>query len=89
VIVDLFAINADPESAYKRRTRRIDLAPDTRFEASRRGDLQSGRTVDIIGLETDSGVQATRVVVYEGGAPTRISHGAAIAAPNGSRRTSR
>jgi len=82
--------NADPASAYKRITRRIDLSADTAFESSSREDIRPGREVDVIGLETgletDSGVQATRVVVSEGGVPTRMSRPAVIVAPNGSRR---
>jgi hypothetical protein len=63
--------NADPQSAY-RRARQIAFNSDTQFEESVRPDLRVGRTVYVAGLETtDSSVQATRVIVYDGILPTR------------------
>jgi hypothetical protein len=77
--------NADPQSGYRRGKRQITLNSDTEFEESARQDLQVGRTVDIVGLETtDSGVQATRVTVYDGNAPVRMPTGARVIAPDGS-----
>ena len=59
--------NADPQSGYRRGKRRITFNSKTKFEESTREDLRVGRTVDIIGLETTiSGVEAARVIVYEG-----------------------
>jgi hypothetical protein len=77
--------NADPQSGYRRGKRQITLRSDTQFEESARQDLRAGRTVDIIGLKTtDLGVQATRVIVYEGNAPVRMPAGARVIAPDGS-----
>lgn len=77
--------NADPQSGYRRGKRQITFNSKTKFEESARQDLRIGRTVDIIGLETtDSGVQATRVIVYDGNAPVRMSAGAQVIAPDGS-----
>ena len=77
--------NADPQSGYQRRKRQITFNSKTKFEASARQDLRVGRTVDIIGLETtDSGVQATRVIVYDGNVPVRMPAGARVIAPDGS-----
>jgi hypothetical protein len=77
--------NADPQSGYRRGKRQITLSSDTKFEERARQDLRAGRMVDIIGLETtDPGVQATRVIVYEGNAPVRMPAGARVIAPDGS-----
>jgi hypothetical protein len=77
--------NADPQSGYRRGKRQIILNWDTEFEESARQDLRVGRTVDIIGLKTsDLGVQATRVIVYEGNAPVRMPAGAVVTTPDGS-----
>jgi hypothetical protein len=77
--------NADPQSGYRRGKRQITLSSGTKFEESARQDLRAGRMVDIIGLETtDPGVQATRVIVYEGNAPVRMPAGARVIAPDGS-----
>ena len=77
--------NADPQSAYRRGTRQIAVAPGTEFEASAREDLRIGRTVDIIGLKTsDSVVEATRVIVYDDhGSPVRMPAGGRVTLPNG------
>jgi hypothetical protein len=77
--------NADPQSAYQRRTRQITFNADTAFEESASQDLRVGRTVDIIGLETmESRVQATRVTVYDGDAPVGMPSGARVISPDGS-----
>jgi hypothetical protein len=77
--------NADPQSGYRRGKRQITFTSRTNFEESAREDLRVGRTVDILGLETTgSGVQATRVIVYEGYRPVRMLAGARVIAPDGS-----
>jgi Domain of unknown function (DUF5666) len=77
--------NADPQSGYRRGMRHITFNSNTKFEGSARQDLRVGRTVDIIGRETtDSSVQATRIIVYEGNAPVRIPAGARVLASDGS-----
>lgn len=76
--------NADPQSGYRRGRRQITVTSETKFEESAREDLRVGRTVDIIGRETDSDVQAARVIVYEGNAPVRMTAGARVTAPDGS-----
>lgn len=77
--------NADPQSGYRRGKRQITFNSKTKFEESARQDLRVGRTVDIIGIETtNSGVQATRVIVYEGNRPVRMRAGARVISPDGS-----
>jgi hypothetical protein len=77
--------NADPRSGYRRGKRQITFNSKTKFEESARQGLRVGRTVDIIGRETrDSGVQATRIIIYEGNAPVRMPAGARVTAPDGS-----
>lgn len=77
--------NADPQSGYRRGKRQITFNSTTKFEGSARQDLRVGRTVDIIGTETtNSGVQATRVIVYERNAPVRMPAGAQVISTNGS-----
>ena len=77
--------NADPQSGYRRGKRQITFNSKTKFEESAREDLRVGRTVDILGLETtSSGVQATRVIVYEGNRPVRIRAGVRVISPDGS-----
>jgi len=76
--------NADPLSAYRRGKREIQLNSRTKFQDSAREDLRVGRTVDILGRETSAGVQATRVIVYEGYRPVRMPAGARVIAPDGS-----
>ena len=77
--------NADPRSGYRRGKRQIAFNSKTKFEESAREDLRVGRIVDILGLETAiSGVQATRVIVYEGNRPVRMPAGIRVIAPDGS-----
>jgi Domain of unknown function (DUF5666) len=77
--------NADPQSGYRRGKRQITFTSKTKFEGSAREDLRVGRTVDILGLETaNSGVQATRVIVYTGNRPVRMSARARVIAADGS-----
>ena len=68
--------NADPQSGYRRGKRRVTFNPTTKFEESARQDLRVGRTVDIIGIErANSGVQAARVIIYEGKRPCECALG--------------
>jgi hypothetical protein len=77
--------NADPQSGYRRGKRQVTFNSTTKFEESARQDLRVGRTVDIIGIEiTNLGVQATRVIVYEGNRPVRMCAGARMISPDGS-----
>jgi hypothetical protein len=77
--------NADPQSGYRRGKRQITFNSQTKFEESARQDLRVGRTVDIIGIETtNSKVQATRVIIYEGNRPVRMRAGARVISPDGS-----
>jgi len=77
---------ADPQSAYRRGKRNITFNSATKFQGSLPQDLREGRTVDIIGIATRTGVQATRVIVYEGNRPVRMTAGAPVTATNGSTR---
>ena len=80
--------NADPQSAYRRRMREITFDAQTKFQSSAPEDLRAGRTVDIIGIKTsESQVEATRVIVYEGNKPVGMRPGMKIVAPDGSVRT--
>jgi len=80
--------NADPQSGYRRGERQITFTSKTKFDESARQDLRVGRTVDIIGLETaDVGVQATRIIVYQGNAPVGMPAGGRMIAPDGSVQT--
>jgi hypothetical protein len=77
--------NADPQSGYRRGRRQITFTAKTKFEESARQDLRVGRSVDVIGRETaGSGIQATRVIIYEGSAPVRMPAGVRVIAPDGS-----
>jgi hypothetical protein len=77
--------NADPHSGYRRGKRQITFNSTTKFEESARQDLRVGRTVDIIGIETtNSGVQATRVIICEGNRPVRMRAGARVIPADGS-----
>lgn len=76
--------NADPQSAYKSEHKTVNLAGDTVFEASTRGDVRVGRTVQVVGLDLRNGtVRATRVTVYEGNRPVRLDSAPGVL-PNGS-----
>jgi hypothetical protein len=76
--------NADPQSGYRRGKRQITFNSKTKFEESAREDLRIGRTVDILGRETTrSGVQAARIIVYEGNRPVRMPAGAQVMSTNG------
>lgn len=77
--------NADPQSAYRRGKLQISFNSKTMFEESARQNLRVGRTVDVIGRKaTDAGVQATRIIVYEGNAPVRMPGGASVINTDGS-----
>lgn len=82
--------NADPQSAYRRQARTVFIDADTQFQGSAAGDLRPGRTVDIIGAKTGaSGIQASRIIVYEGNAPVRMPSGTRVIAPDGTVHTSK
>jgi hypothetical protein len=78
--------NADPQSAYRRGKRNITFKSATKFQGRLPQDLRVGRTVDIVGVATRTGVPATRVIVYEGNRPVHITAGARVTATNGSTR---
>lgn len=74
--------NADPQSAYKKEVRTVNVDADTKFEASASEDLRPGRSVQVIGVDLGAGtVGATKVTVYEGNRPVRMSDGQPIAPP--------
>jgi hypothetical protein len=74
---------ADPASAYRRGSREIAYDSGTIWEGSVATDLKAGRDVFVIGLKLPSGVlEATRVIVYEGGKPVRMKP-SRIISPNG------
>lgn len=79
--------NADPESAYKKENKAVEVDANTTFEASAEGDLKPGRNVQVVGLVLKNGeIEATRVIVYEGNRPVRMNPDAIITLPNGTRR---
>ena len=63
-------------------------SPSTPPQNSREACLRTCARVgvDIIGIATRTGVQATRVIVYEGNRPVRMTAGAPVTATNGSTR---
>ncbi len=64
--------SAPLDSGYRRGLRDILYDSDTTWEDSIAQDLKIGRDVFVIGLKLPGGlVQATRVIVYERGAPVR------------------
>jgi hypothetical protein len=74
---------ADPASAYRRGLREILYDSGTTWEGSEAQDLKVSRDVFVIGLKLPSGVlEATRVIVYERGAPVRMKP-SRIVSPNG------
>jgi hypothetical protein len=74
---------ADPASAYRRGLREIVYDSGTTWEGSVVQDLTVGRDVFVIGLKLPNRVlEATRVIVYERGAPVRMKPGR-IVLPNG------
>jgi hypothetical protein len=75
--------SAPPDSAYRRGLREIVYDSGTAWEGSVAQDLKAGRDVFVIGLKLPTGVlEATRVVVYEHGAPVRMKPSRVIL-PNG------
>jgi hypothetical protein len=57
--------NADPESAYKKENKIMSVDANTIFVSSAKQDLESGREVQIVGLDLRSGrILATRVTVF-------------------------
>jgi len=78
--------NADPQSAYRKENKSIDVDADTVFESCAWEDLKQGRDVQVVGLVLgNGGIRATRVTVYEGGRPVRMGRDVVITSPDGSR----
>jgi hypothetical protein len=78
--------NADPQSAYKKENKSIEVDADTVFESCAREDLKQGRDVQVVGLVLVNGdIRATRATVYEGGRPVRMGRDVVITSPDGSR----
>lgn len=76
--------NADPDSAYVKRTLKVSVDADTIFEASTKEDIRVGRNVQMVGLDLKNGaIRATRLTVYEGKRPVRMKAGAKVLAPDG------
>src|SRR5207247_11064008 len=72
--------NADPQSAYKKEIKLVRFDADTTFQSSEKGDLKVGREVQAVGLDLRNGiVRATRVTIYEGKRPVRITRGRSVA----------
>jgi hypothetical protein len=68
--------NADPQSAYVKRTLKVSVDADTVFDSSAKEDLKVGREVQMVGLDLRNGrVRATRLTVYEGNRPVRMENG--------------
>jgi hypothetical protein len=75
--------DADPQSAYGKETKIVQVDSDTQFNDSTKEDLKPGRNVQVIGLDQKNGtIRATRVIVYEGKRPVRMRSGTVIA-PDG------
>jgi hypothetical protein len=75
--------DADPQSAYVKETKIVQVDSDTLFNDSAKDDLKPGRNVQVIGLDLKNGmIRATRVTVYEGKRPVRMKSGT-ILAPDG------
>ena len=80
--------NADPQSAYKKENKLIEIDADTSFTDSAREDLKQGRNVDVAGVNLRNGtVRATQVTVREGYSPVRMPKNSKIIMPNGEVRT--
>lgn len=68
--------DADPQSAYVKRTLKVSVDADTLFDASAKEDLRLGRGVQMVGLDLKTGhILATRLTVYEGKRPVRMGTG--------------
>ena len=79
--------NADPQSAYKKENKTINVDVNTTFEASAREDLKPGRNVQVVGRVLENGeIQATKVTVYDGNTPVRMRSDALIRRADGSPR---
>jgi hypothetical protein len=75
--------DADPQSAYAKEIKTVQVDSDTMFSDSAKDDLRLGRNVQVIGLDLKNGtIRATRVTVYEGKRPVRMKSGTIIA-PDG------
>jgi hypothetical protein len=76
--------NADPQSAYRKENKTVEINQDTIFEASAREDLLAGRDVMVIGAAQRNGfILATRVTVYNGNRPVRMRPNAKVFPANG------
>jgi hypothetical protein len=79
--------NADPQSAYRKENKTIEVDVDTTFESSAQEDLIPGRNVQVVGLELGNGaIQATRVTVYDKNRPVRMRSDEAVRRTDGSLR---
>jgi hypothetical protein len=79
--------NADPQSAYKKENKTINVDVNTTFEASAKEDLKPGRNVQVVGRVLENGeIQATKVIVYDGNTPVRMRSDALIRRADGSPR---
>ena len=79
--------NADPQSAYRKENKTIEVNVDTTFESSAQEDLIPGRNVQVVGLELGNGaIQATRVTVYDKNRPVRMRSDEAVRRTDGSLR---
>lgn len=79
--------NADPQSAYKKEYKTVDLNSSTTFEGSAPEDLKLTRGVQVIGTEQKDGkILATKIVIYEGNSPVRANKNTPTKLPNGQTR---
>ena len=68
--------NADPQSAYVKEKMIVQVDSATLFNDSAKEDLQTGREVQMVGLDLKNGmIQAARLTVYEGNRPVRMKNG--------------
>jgi len=75
--------NADPQSAYKKEIRIVELDGDSTFDSSAKEDLKPGRGVQVVGLRLKNrNVRAAHITVYEGNRPVRMGNGKVVL-PNG------
>jgi hypothetical protein len=65
--------NADPHSAYEKKTLKVVVDANTEFDDGAKGGLKVGREIQMVGLDLKNGtVRATRLTVYEGNRPVRM-----------------
>ena len=71
--------NADPDSAYVKKTLKVSVDADTIFEASAKEDIRVGRGAQMVGLDLRNGtIRATRLTIYESKRPVRVKAGAKV-----------